>query len=184
MSGSDVARLMQQIELEAQAAQLAMHGFAIVAKHQFITHRYDAIGRCQEKLQAIVGEQQASALMIAAYEKSLNQEGELMRPIEPQYLSCPKPVTSLTTPPIIKIMAPIVSSIFQRVPHVRKSCSVPGMHAILFRCLTGSSCAKCLTAILRKACSSCSKTANHILTGLVSSSRGNGKSYFPYPFLC
>jgi len=117
MSGSDVARLMQQIELEAQAAQLAMHGFAIVAKHQFITHRYDAIGRCQEKLQAIVGEQQASALMIAAYEKSLNQEGELMRPIEPQYLSCPKPVTSLTTPPIIPEALPMLSTHCQVEDH-------------------------------------------------------------------
>ncbi len=98
---SEVARLMRQIELETQAAQLAMHGFAIVAKHQFITHRYDAIGKCQDELQALVGEQQASALMISAYEKSLNQEGEPMQHIEQRNLSKPQTVTTLTTPPIL-----------------------------------------------------------------------------------
>src|SRR5712692_11395378 len=101
MSGSEVVRLMQQIELETQAAQLAMHGFAIVAKHQFITHRYDAIGKYQYELQAIVGEQQASALMISAYEKSLNQQGELMQTIERKDLSEPQTITTLTVPPIV-----------------------------------------------------------------------------------
>jgi hypothetical protein len=101
MSGSEVAQLLWQIEMETQAAQLAMNGYAAVAKHQFINHRYDAIGKYHEELQAIVGKQQAFTLMISAYEKSLNQEGELMQPIELKRLSEPEPVSSLTTPPII-----------------------------------------------------------------------------------
>jgi len=49
---SDVARLRQQIELESVAMKLAMNGLATVAKHEFITHKYDAIGKCQDQLTA------------------------------------------------------------------------------------------------------------------------------------
>src|SRR5712692_1979334 len=79
-----------------------------------------------------------------------------------------------------KIMAPIVLSIFQRGRFARRFSRAPGMHAALFHCLTDSSCGKCLTATLRKACSFCSEIANSTLTGLVFSSRGNGKSCFPF----
>jgi len=77
MSGSEVARLMAQIELETQAMQLALSGYAVVARHGFITRKYEAIGHCQEKLEALVGEEQASQLVVAAYEGSLEQEGGL-----------------------------------------------------------------------------------------------------------
>jgi hypothetical protein len=98
---SEVARLTRQIELETQAAQLAMNGFAAVAKHEFITHRYDAIGQCQRELEGLVGEQQATVFMISAYKKSLDQEGEPMQDTELKSLSEPKAITTLTTPPII-----------------------------------------------------------------------------------
>jgi hypothetical protein len=101
MAESEVARLIRQIELETQAAQLAMNGFAAVAKHEFITHRYNAIGQYQRELEGLVGEQQATDLMVSAYKKSLDQEGEPMRETELKSLSEPKAVTTLTTPPII-----------------------------------------------------------------------------------
>ncbi len=64
---SEVARLRQQIELESVAMKLAMNGFATVANHEFITHKYDAIGKCQEQLSAHVGEQQATQIMVEIY---------------------------------------------------------------------------------------------------------------------
>ena len=56
---SEIARIRQQIELESAAMKLACYGFAAVAKHEFISHKYDAIGKCQEQLRTLVGEEQA-----------------------------------------------------------------------------------------------------------------------------
>jgi hypothetical protein len=54
---SDFAGLRQQIELESMTMKLAKKGLATVAKHEFITHKYDAIEKCQDQLTALVGEQ-------------------------------------------------------------------------------------------------------------------------------
>lgn len=95
---SEIALLLERIELETQAMQLALHGYATVAKHQFITHRYDVIGECQEQLQTIVGEEQATSLMIAAYVKSMNEEGETLMQAEGAYCGRSSPVSILITP--------------------------------------------------------------------------------------
>ena len=69
---SEVARLMQQIALETSAMQAAMTGFASVAKHDTITHRYEAIGQCCDQLASLVGEEQATDLMIEAYSSTMD----------------------------------------------------------------------------------------------------------------
>lgn len=57
---SEVARLLKQIELEYEAAQRALHGFAAgTIKHKFITARMENIGRCHDQLKTLVGEEQA-----------------------------------------------------------------------------------------------------------------------------
>ena len=38
---SEVARLLQQIEMEYEAAKRGLEGYAIVSRHEFITARYD-----------------------------------------------------------------------------------------------------------------------------------------------
>jgi hypothetical protein len=68
---SEVKRLMEQIELECQAMQLAMHGYAVVASHEVIRRRYDAIGRYQTELEKHVGEEEANRLVYETYEKVL-----------------------------------------------------------------------------------------------------------------
>ncbi|HLZ55483.1 MAG TPA: hypothetical protein VKR06_00935 [Ktedonosporobacter sp.] len=65
-SHSEVARLMQQISDEHNAAYLALHGVAAVASHQAITARMENIGKCQEQLVALVGPQKAVELTIIA----------------------------------------------------------------------------------------------------------------------
>ena len=73
-SKSEVARLMRQIELEYEAAQRAMYGFAAGAgKHQFITARMENMGRCHEQLKTLVGEREATKALAEALEQAGNE---------------------------------------------------------------------------------------------------------------
>ncbi len=73
-SKSEVARLMQQIELEYEAAQRGMYGFAAgTAKHEFITARMENMGRCHEKLITLVGEREATRALAGALEQAGNE---------------------------------------------------------------------------------------------------------------
>lgn len=54
---SEVARILEQISLEYEAAHRSMYGFACgVAKHEFITARMENMGNLHSKLQEIVGD--------------------------------------------------------------------------------------------------------------------------------
>jgi hypothetical protein len=54
---SEVARILEQISLEYEAAQRGMYGFAYGStKHEFITARMENMGNLHNKLQEIVGE--------------------------------------------------------------------------------------------------------------------------------
>ena len=48
-SNSEVARLRRRIEEEYEAAERAMHGYAVTARHEFITARMEKIGACHEQ---------------------------------------------------------------------------------------------------------------------------------------
>ena len=74
---SEVARIKRQIELEYEAAQRAMHGFAAGAgKHQFITARMENMGRYHEKLISLVGEQEATKALAEALEQAGNEAAQ------------------------------------------------------------------------------------------------------------
>lgn len=53
---SEVARLLNQIEMEYIAAQRGLTGFAESARHAAITARLENMGRLHEDLRAIVGD--------------------------------------------------------------------------------------------------------------------------------
>ncbi len=54
---SEVARILEQISLEYEAAQRIMYGFAAGAgKHQFISARMENMGQLHSKLREIVGD--------------------------------------------------------------------------------------------------------------------------------
>jgi hypothetical protein len=54
---SEVARILEQISLEYEAAYRGMYGYAAgAAKHQFITARMENMGNLHSKLQEIVGD--------------------------------------------------------------------------------------------------------------------------------
>jgi hypothetical protein len=66
--GSEVARLLQQIRAEYEAAQLGFSGLACgTVKHEFITQKMENMGKLQEELQTLVGNN-AIALVVAQLE--------------------------------------------------------------------------------------------------------------------
>jgi len=62
-SGSEVARIRQQIAEEYAAARLGLEGTAITARHEFIAARMDAMGHSYDELVDILGEQEAIRLV-------------------------------------------------------------------------------------------------------------------------
>lgn len=60
---SEIARLLQQIGQEYEAAQRGMSGFAQVSPHEMITARMENMGRLHEQLLEKVGVQQAAKLV-------------------------------------------------------------------------------------------------------------------------
>lgn len=64
---SEVARLMRQIELECEAMQLAMHGYAVVASHDIINQKYRNIGALEDQLATIVGKKEAATIACETY---------------------------------------------------------------------------------------------------------------------
>jgi hypothetical protein len=66
---SEVARLRRQIELECEAMRLALCGYAVVASHEVIEQKYNALGRHQEALGQLVGTEEASRMVVETYAK-------------------------------------------------------------------------------------------------------------------
>lgn len=65
MGQSEVARLLQQIDLEYNAARAALNDLAYgTAQHEFITARMERLSCCHEELSRYVGDQEASRLLV------------------------------------------------------------------------------------------------------------------------
>jgi hypothetical protein len=64
MTQSDVAQILKQIDQEYQASKRGLEGLASgTARHDFIQHRTENIGRCHEHLSDLIGPEQAIALI-------------------------------------------------------------------------------------------------------------------------
>lgn len=66
---SEVARLREQIELECQAMQQALFGYAAVAYHKSIEQRYNNLRQHQEDLERHVGKEEARGIVAEIYVK-------------------------------------------------------------------------------------------------------------------
>ena len=71
MVESDVARLRKQIELEYEAAARGLHGYAIVSRHSFIAARLQRISEYHQELVELVGEHEATEVVLQAQEKAV-----------------------------------------------------------------------------------------------------------------
>lgn len=79
--------------------RLALFGFATAARHEFISHKYDAIGKCEEKLRTLVGEEEAMEITAQAYNQVMGRDEEEMHSFKG--LTPAVPVRQLKTPPMI-----------------------------------------------------------------------------------
>lgn len=69
MGQSEVARLLQQIDLEYGAAREALTGLALgTAQHEFITARMERLTLCHEQLSRHVGMHEASRMLVERME--------------------------------------------------------------------------------------------------------------------
>jgi hypothetical protein len=67
---SEVTQLLEQISLEYEAATRGLTGLSAgSAKHSFITARLEQVGAYHEQLASIVGEVQATQLLIELTEQ-------------------------------------------------------------------------------------------------------------------
>jgi hypothetical protein len=67
---SEVARLLKQFDDEHKAAKLAMQGLAYgTSIHTFITAKMEAMGKVREDLAELVGEKEATQLIIEQWQK-------------------------------------------------------------------------------------------------------------------
>lgn len=76
MSGSEIARILQQIREEEEAAQRGLADYAIVSQHAFMNARAENIGRYTSTLVDLVGSEQAAMALIVANQESV--EGDAM----------------------------------------------------------------------------------------------------------
>lgn len=65
---SEVARLLEGIRLSYEAAHMALHGPAIVGRHEIITKKMEHMQQDHEKLQTIVGAREAIKLVAETLE--------------------------------------------------------------------------------------------------------------------
>jgi hypothetical protein len=77
-----VSRLREQIALEYQAAYNALHAPAMTAPHAFINAKLSNVQQCKEQLARIVGDQQATELVIEVMEQMEEvSDGNQARPV-------------------------------------------------------------------------------------------------------
>jgi hypothetical protein len=75
VSMSEVADLRRQIDLECQAMQHAMMGFAEgTARHAFITARMNGVGYYQQALAAHIGKEAAEKFVYERYLAAIGDE--------------------------------------------------------------------------------------------------------------
>lgn len=70
---SEIQRLKQEIELRCQAMKLCLNGYAEVAKHQTIEHKYRALGECWQELEQCVGPESANEIVTSAYINAMDE---------------------------------------------------------------------------------------------------------------
>ena len=72
MSTSEIAQLKQRIDVEIAAMNQARHGYAAVARHEIITHHYEALALCFEQLTCQIGEAAAITILAEQMEREID----------------------------------------------------------------------------------------------------------------
>ncbi len=68
---SEVARLMREIEQRTASARLIIEGYAEVASHDVIQRKMNELGTYRDRLEQLVGAEEAGTLFVQAYCRGL-----------------------------------------------------------------------------------------------------------------
>lgn len=77
--GSEIAHLMREIEQRTASARMMMESYAEVASHDVIQRKMESIGVCRDRLEQLVGAEEAGKLFVQAYCSGMDQ-GSTVRP--------------------------------------------------------------------------------------------------------
>jgi uncharacterized coiled-coil protein SlyX len=67
MGESEIVRLRRLIELECQSMEQGLTGYAVTARHDIISHRYNRIDEYQKQLERLIGKAQAKKAILEIY---------------------------------------------------------------------------------------------------------------------
>ncbi len=67
MPDSEISRIKKQIQQECETMYLALNGYASVARHQIVAHKYRQISDYQDKLAQLIGDEEAQSVVIQTY---------------------------------------------------------------------------------------------------------------------
>jgi hypothetical protein len=73
--GSEIARLKERLQLEANAVFQGFYGFAEVARHQIIQQKLQCVGEAFEQLKQLMDEEEAAYFMLNALEQAQQPGG-------------------------------------------------------------------------------------------------------------
>jgi len=71
MSISEITQLRQRIDAEIASMNQAKHGYAAVARHEVITHHYEALALCLEQLTSQIGQESAVKMLAEQLERGI-----------------------------------------------------------------------------------------------------------------
>jgi hypothetical protein len=71
MAESEITRLRRLVELECEAMERGLNGYAITAKHEIIAHRYDRIDAYRQQLEQLTDKKQASKIIAEIYMRTV-----------------------------------------------------------------------------------------------------------------
>ena len=76
MPGSEIKRLLEEITLSYQAAQRALSSPSIMAKHEFIQKRMEAIEIGRERIASIVGDEFKATDLVVKRLAEIEEQGQ------------------------------------------------------------------------------------------------------------
>ena len=71
MAESEIARIQRLIELECEAMERGLNGYAITAKHEIIAQKYDRIDEYRQQLEQLTDKKQASNIIGEIYIRTI-----------------------------------------------------------------------------------------------------------------
>jgi hypothetical protein len=71
MGESEVTRLRYLIELECEAMERGLTGYAATARHEIVSHKYMQLAMYREQLEQLIGKTQSTKTLVEIYRRTV-----------------------------------------------------------------------------------------------------------------